>query len=107
MLASLAGREHTVLTGYCIFPVVKGEIMPALTRVVVSRVAMRKLSRAQIQNYIRSGEPMDKAGAYAAQGLGMGLVESLNGSYTNVVGLPMCQLLMDLESEFGVRCRNL
>jgi septum formation protein len=107
MLASLAGREHTVLTGYCIFPRTPGKLMPALTRVVVSRVSMRKLSKAQIENYIRSGEPMDKAGSYAAQGLGMGLIESISGSYTNVVGLPMCQLLMDLESEFGVRCRNL
>lgn len=99
MLRSLSGRKHTVLTGYCLHPV----SMPSrrvFCRVVTSRVQMRKLTREQIQFYISTGEPMDKAGAYAAQGRGMALVEALTGSYTNVVGLPMCQLLSDLETKF-------
>jgi septum formation protein len=50
-----------------------------------------------ISAYVRTGEPMDKAGAYGAQGLGMALIEKIDGSYTNVVGLPMAQLLKDIE----------
>lgn len=99
MLAKLSGDCHAVLTGYCIL---KSGSKP-FTRVVTSRVKMRKLSRTEIECYVKTGEPMDKAGSYAAQGLGMALVESIQGSYTNVVGLPMCQLIMDLEKNFGIR----
>ena len=107
MLGLLSGRAHTVFTGYCVL-----ELQPArgrgpyrshmLVRVVSSRVRMRKLSRKDIEAYVLTGEPMDKAGSYAAQGIGMALIEGINGSYANVVGLPVCQLLQDLESRFGV-----
>ncbi|MDR3608467.1 MAG: Maf family protein [Oligoflexia bacterium] len=97
MLNALSGRWHTVLTGYCIWRHDK-----KLVRVVTSKVKMRKLTKAQIRFYIGTGEPMDKAGSYAAQGLGMALVESIRGSYTNVVGLPMTQLLADLEQRFDI-----
>ena len=63
---------------------------------------MRVLSPAQIRAYVASGEPMDKAGAYAAQGLGMALIEKIDGSYANVVGLPISQVLQDLEEHFNV-----
>ena len=101
MLRTLSGREHTVHTAYCILQT--GTPRPKrILRVITSRVRVRKLTTADIRNYIATGEPMDKAGAYAAQGCGMALIESIRGSYTNVVGLPMAQLLADLEFEFGL-----
>lgn len=103
MIKLLAGRTHVVWTGYTILLVLNGKISRRCSRRVKTLVRMRKLSLAGIQSYVRSGESNDKAGAYAAQGLGMGLIESLNGSYTNVVGLPMSQLLEDLETRFGIR----
>jgi len=63
---------------------------------VRTRVKFRKLSPAHIAEYVRSGEPMDKAGAYGAQSLGMVLIQSIRGSYTNVVGLPVAEVLADL-----------
>jgi septum formation protein len=103
MLASLSGKKHWVFTSYCIYPVWRdGALGKPIVRIVGSRVKMRKLSRSDIDSYIETGEPMDKAGAYGAQGRGMVLIESLQGSYTNVVGLPMCQLMADLEKHFGV-----
>lgn len=103
MLKQLAGRAHIVWTGYCILRIEKGRITSRCSKKVRTRVTMRRLSSAGIKSYVRSGESADKAGAYAAQGLGMGLIESLSGSYTNVVGLPMSQLLEDLEKRFGIK----
>jgi septum formation protein len=97
MLKSLAGRTHVVFTGYCVLSAKK-----TVVRVVKSNVTMRAMSAADIAAYVDSGEPMDKAGSYAAQGIGMALIEKLSGSYTNVVGLPMAQLLKDLERNFDV-----
>jgi septum formation protein len=102
MLKLLAGRTHTVHTGYCLLACARGERMDVTVRVVTSKVTMRKLTPAMIEQYVLTGEPMDKAGAYAAQGLGMGLIERISGSYTNVVGLPLAQLLADLEKKFGI-----
>jgi len=64
---------------------------------------MISLSASQIRAYVATGEPMDKAGAYAAQGIGMSLIERIDGSYANVVGLPVSQLVRDLEQQFEVR----
>jgi septum formation protein len=98
MLGWLAGRTHTVYTGYCVYRVGTRPI----ARVVSSRVTMRKLTRGDIRRYVDAGESMDKAGAYAAQGFGATLIDRIAGSYTNVVGLPMAQLLLDLERVIGV-----
>lgn len=98
MLRLLAGRNHTVLTGYCILSF--GQARRKVVRVVRSRVRMRALNKADISLYIATGEPMDKAGSYAAQGVGMALIERVQGSYTNVVGLPVCQVAKDLEQVF-------
>jgi septum formation protein len=100
-LKSLVGKTHTVLTGYCILVREAGEAEKKRIRRVKSQVKMRALSPREITRYVNSGEPMDKAGAYAAQGIGTALVESLRGSYTNVVGLPIAQLLLDLEQMVG------
>lgn len=102
MLKLLVGKTHVVHTAYCLLSAGR-EMAPSYTiRVVSSKVTMRKLKPEMIRAYIQTGEPMDKAGAYAAQGLGMSLIETIHGSYTNVVGLPMAQLLMDLEAKYGI-----
>jgi septum formation protein len=64
---------------------------------VVTRVTFRPLTSARIRAYAESGEGADKAGAYAVQGRGAGLVSRIEGSYTNVVGLPACEVLVALE----------
>lgn len=106
MLKLISGRTHVVLTGYCLLGWDERRRAKSWSRVVRSRVTMRKVSTAMIRDYIASGEPMDKAGSYAAQGFGMNWIQSIRGSYTNVVGLPMCELLTDLEEKFGVRPRS-
>jgi septum formation protein len=106
MLRKLQGATHTVFTGYCILETDTNEsegFAHSHVRVVKSRVTMRALSAVQIRTYVASGEPMDKAGSYAAQGLGMALIEKIDGSYANVVGLPISQLVQDLEEHFDVR----
>jgi septum formation protein len=102
MLARLAGRTHEVLTGYTILELRDGRPGARRSRVVSTKVTMRELSRAAIARYVATGEPMDKAGAYGAQGMGAALVQSIRGSHANVVGLPMAQLMLDLEQEFGL-----
>lgn len=96
-LKMLADKTHLVLTGYCLLLATRGATPKKLTRVVRSKVKIRALTPAMIERYVASGEPMDKAGSYAAQGMGMALIERIDGSYTNVVGLPMSQILMDIE----------
>lgn len=102
MLKKLSGRTHCVFTAYCILSVARETRPETLLRTVSSKVTMRSLSGEMIDNYIKTKEPMDKAGSYAAQGLGMALIEKISGSYTNVVGLPMAQLLTDLEKRYGI-----
>jgi septum formation protein len=86
MLATLGGREHRVLTGVAL-------LAPGGTlhtqELVESRVCFRRLTAAAIAAYIATGESADKAGAYAAQGQGTALIEAIDGSFTNVIGLPL------------------
>ena len=86
MLSRLRGREHEVLTGVALLEAASARTAQAIER---SRVKMADLSTEEIVWYVETGEPMDKAGAYAIQGLGALFVEAVNGSYTNVVGLPL------------------
>lgn len=86
MLAAIAGREHTVLTGVALVAAPAGE---RRATVEASRVRMAPMSAELIDWYVATGEPLDKAGAYAVQGLGALLVETVCGNYTNVVGLPL------------------
>jgi septum formation protein len=90
MLGTIAGREHTVLTGVALHEKGKedGEDGRAAT-VESSRVRMAAMSAAEIAWYAATGEPLDKAGSYAVQGLGALFVEEVFGNYTNVVGLPL------------------
>jgi len=101
MLKMICGKTHVVLTGFCVVEC-SGPSLKASIHVVSTRVTMLSRSPKQIRDYVESGEPMDKAGAYAAQGLGMNFISEIRGSYTNVVGLPMAQLLRVLEREFGL-----
>jgi septum formation protein len=88
MLRRLSGREHEVITGVCVrHPIPAGFREAADT--VRTRVRFRALSSAEIDAYVATGEPMDKAGAYAIQGGAASFVESIDGSYDNVVGLPL------------------
>jgi septum formation protein len=93
MLGRIAGREHTVLTGVALREVGHAgrDLRQAavVTAVEVSRVRMAAMSPEQIAWYVRTGEPLDKAGSYAVQGLGALFVEEVFGNYTNVVGLPL------------------
>jgi septum formation protein len=96
MLQRLSGKTHQVLTGYCICCKKKNRFY---SETVKTDVRFKKLSDAEIEWYIQTDEPFDKAGAYAIQGLGTFLVKSINGSYTNVVGLPVCEVMEFLINE--------
>lgn len=98
MLSSLQGREHIVYTGVAVINAAGGayEVAHSLTK-----VRMRALSRSRIEAYVATGEPLDKAGAYAIQGLGATLVEGIEGDYFTVVGLPLA-LTADLLARFGI-----
>ena len=96
MLSALSGREHTVYTGVA---VKRGETL--LVEHETTQVRFRPLTREEIDAYVATGEPMDKAGAYGIQGRGALLVEGIQGDYYNVVGLPVC-LVGRLLAQFGV-----
>jgi len=99
MLERLSAKTHQVHTGYCICRKATGHF---ISDCVTTDVSFKKLSAKEIDWYINSGEPFDKAGAYAIQGLGTFLVKRINGSYTNVVGLPVCEILEYLIQEGAV-----
>ncbi|MFY9820689.1 MAG: Maf family protein [Thermoanaerobaculia bacterium] len=86
MLAKIAGREHTVLTGVALEEPGRNRRASALER---SQVRMAKLTSEEIDWYVATGEPLDKAGSYAIQEIGALIVEEVHGNYTNVVGLPL------------------
>jgi septum formation protein len=98
MLLRLRGRQHEVLTGVGLVDAGSGR---AVATAVVSRVLMAAYSEATIEEYVASGSPLDKAGAYAIQDLQGGLVDAVVGSYTNVVGLPV-EATRRLLAGFGV-----
>ena len=99
MLARLAGREHTVITAICLRH--PGGVQVDST---ATRVRFAPLTECEIADYVASGEPMDKAGAYAIQGLASKFVERVEGCYFNVIGLPLSQVyryLKSLEKDVG------
>lgn len=93
MLARLSGRAHEVVTG---FALVRGE--ERRTGRVRTLVSFRRLDGEAVARYAASGEPLDKAGAYAIQGMGGALVDRVEGSYTNVVGLPVPEVIEALSA---------
>lgn len=100
MLHQLSGRTHQVFTGYTIC---SRAMQRSHSSVVCTDVTFKKLSKDEIEWYIQTDEPFDKAGAYAIQGLGTFLVKKINGSYTNVVGLPVCEVIEYLIREGVIR----
>ena len=97
MLVKLQGRQHEVHTGLALR---FGDRIES--DVAVTRVWFRSLDAAECEEYVASGEPLDKAGAYGIQGLGAVLVQRIEGEYFNVMGLPV-QLLLSLLARFGLR----
>ena len=91
MLGQIAGKTHTVFTGVTLMT--KGYTD---THVCTTEVRMLAMAERDIAWYVESGEPLDKAGAYAAQGIGGMFIDSIHGSYTNVVGLPLALLFQML-----------
>ena len=87
ILKRLSGREHIVVTGICVVGPQK-----SLDKCVVSKIKIKPLTIQEIKDYIATGEPMDKAGAYAIQGKGSFMVRSFSGSKTNIIGLPIDEL---------------
>jgi septum formation protein len=95
LLGRIAGRTHFVRTRYAL------SLSPdlgvaAVERTVESKVTLRSASADELRRYAATGEGLDKAGAYAAQGIGAFLVERIDGSFSNVVGLPACEVVLDL-----------
>jgi septum formation protein len=90
MLKTLSGAAHRVLTGYCICCKAAER---CFSETVETKVVFKTLSETEIDWYLSTDEPFDKAGAYAVQGLGSFLVKRIEGSYTNVVGLPVCEVI--------------
>lgn len=98
MLKELSGRTHTVWTGMSV--ALTGDVPKVVTRLVSTAVTLRPAAEAAIKAYVATGEPLDKAGSYAIQGQGGYMVEKITGSYSNVVGLPLHELVAVLEGDF-------
>lgn len=98
MLRLLNGRSHSVVTGFTIIDTVTGK---SVSKSVETKVWFKKLKKKEMASYANTGEPLDKAGAYAIQGLGSLIVEKIEGDYFNVIGLPLSSLGEALK-KFGV-----
>lgn len=93
MLKRLSGQEHFVLSGFSVHHFGKEK---SAHQAVQTAVKVKPLTPVEIKWYVNTGEPFDKAGGYAIQGIGSFMIESICGSYTNVVGLPLCELIQTL-----------
>ncbi len=103
MLRMLAGRHHAVLTGYAVLragppSAAAGGNRRLLSGVVSTRVEFKALDDAEIEAYLDTGEPFDKAGGYAIQGAGAFMVRRIRGSHANVIGLPICEVVEALRA---------
>ena len=94
MLEKLSGREHEVLTG---FAIIRQDLGIRVREVVQSTVLFREISGDEMAWYTGTSEPYDKAGAYAVQGMGACFVREIRGSFSNVVGLPLCEVFEALK----------
>lgn len=99
MLWEMRGKYHSVITGLTIINAQTGKTE---SKAVETRVYFRKFSKEEVKNYVATGEPQDKAGAYGIQGLGQLLIEKIEGDYSNVVGLPLGALARSLK-KFGLK----
>jgi len=99
MLKRLSGKTHSVITG---FTIIDSKNHKKVSRSIETTVYFKKLTKVEINAYVRSGEPLDKAGAYAIQGRGAVFIEKIEGDFFNVVGLPVCALAESLK-KFGIQ----
>lgn len=98
MLKALNGKAHSVITG---FTIIDTKSKRVLSKAIDTKVYFRKLTIKEIEAYVNSGETIDKAGAYAIQGLGSVIIRRIEGDYFNVIGLPICALIQGLK-KFGI-----
>ena len=98
ILSSLSGKTHSVYTGFCVIRTTDGKTVNGFEE---TKVTFRNLDDDEIKAYIKTGEPMDKAGAYGIQGLGGAFILGITGDYYNTVGLPLCKLLSCLKKDFN------
>jgi len=99
MLRLIRGRDHFVITGFSIIDNISGKL---LSESVETKVYVKNITDKEIDNYVKTGEPLDKAGGYAIQGLGSLIINKIEGDYFNVVGLPLSSLF-DALKKFGIR----
>ncbi len=99
MLSKMSGKSHSVITG---FTIIDTETNKVASKSVETKIYFKNLSPEEINSYVASKEPMDKAGSYAIQGLGGILIEKIEGDYCNVVGLPLTALIEELKN-FGIK----
>ena len=102
MIMKLQGHTHTVYTGFALYDTASSKIFSSYEK---THVTMRNITRDLAQRYVKTGEPLDKAGAYGIQGYGAALITSINGCFFNVMGLPISRLMEALyafsEGKFG------
>ena len=110
MLRALRDRSHHVYTSISLRDTANGRV---LSDICITEVLMRPYSEAEIMDYVASGDPFDKAGAYAIQNQGFDPVAKITGCYTNVVGLPLCHLAeslrtlkLDIPEDITLGCRS-
>ena len=100
MLTSLSGRSHRVISGYAVHDRLCGQTLSAA---VSTKVFFKDLTAREIEGYIATGEPFDKAGSYAIQGIGSFMVPKIEGSYSNVVGLTLWEVITALEEMGAIK----
>jgi septum formation protein len=100
MLFHLRGKNHRVITGFCI---VDPGGKTVHIQAVITKVRIKEIKEIEIEAYIKTGEPFGKAGGYAIQGIGSFMIEHISGSYTNVVGLPICEVVSALVTCGGLK----
>ncbi|MGC9598954.1 MAG: nucleoside triphosphate pyrophosphatase [Minisyncoccia bacterium] len=99
MLKLLSGRTHSVFTGFTIIDTKTGK---RVSRVSESKVYFKKLGNREMNAYVRTGEPLDKAGAYAVQGRGAAFIRKVEGDFFGIMGLPLYEIVHEL-AKFGVK----
>ena len=99
MLKFLSNKSHLIITG---FTIMSSDLKKPITRSEETKVYMKKITRKEIDSYIKTGEPMGKAGAYAIQGMAQKFIEKIEGDFFNAVGLPIHSLMHELKN-LGVK----
>ncbi|MFW5650550.1 MAG: Maf family protein [Acetivibrio ethanolgignens] len=102
MLRKLAGRSHSVFTGIALLWIKDGKIAKTVNKAVETKVLVEAMSEEEIAAYVATGEPMDKAGAYAIQGKFAPYIRGIEGDYYNVVGFPICTVRKEIRKEVEI-----